>query len=334
MTRTLAFFVLFLMLSGCEKVLFNDDQASTNPLVNFDYLWNEVDRKYSYFELKAIDWDEARVTYRNMLNEGSTEEELFEVLAQLLNVLRDDHTNLFSPFNVSRYNIALQHPKNFNARTLQEHYLPNGRITGAFFHDFLAEGEVGYVRYSSFSSNVSAGALNHVINRYADTRGMVVDLRENGGGSIINVTTLLERFTDVSLQAGFFVTRNGPNHNDFGAPQNFRVGVADGVRYTKPVVVLVDRGSYSATTMFAVGARAFQNITLMGDTTGGGGGLPNGGQLPNGWTYRFSVSQLIDLNGNNYAENGLPPDVVASFDWNDLTRDEVLDAAIDHLLND
>jgi C-terminal processing protease CtpA/Prc len=66
----------------------------------------------------------------------------------------------------------------------------------------------------------------------------------------------------------------------------------------------------------------------MGDTTGGGGGLPNGGQLPNGWTYRFSISQLLDLNGNNYAEDGVAPEIFESFNWSDLTKDEILDRAI------
>ncbi|HSJ67968.1 MAG TPA: hypothetical protein VK921_09850, partial [Anditalea sp.] len=65
---------------------------------------------------------------------------------------------------------------------------------------------------------------------------------------------------------------------------------------------------------------------------GGGGGLPNGGQLPNGWTYRFSVSQLLDLQGNNYSEQGVPPDIFAEFDWTDLTKDEILDRAMEELL--
>lgn len=97
-------------------------------------------------------------------------------------------------------------------------------------------------------------------------------------------------------------------------------------------MVLIDRGSYSATTFFALATKAFKNIKLIGDTTGGGGGLPNGGQLPNGWTYRFSVSQLLDLNGNNYAEDGVSPDIKAAFDWNDLTKDEILERAIEEIV--
>lgn len=73
------------------------------------------------------------------------------------------------------------------------------------------------------------------------------------------------------------------------------------------------------------------NITLVGDTTGGGGGLPNGGQLPNGWTYRFSITRLFDLGKQNFAESGVSPDVLASFNWSDLTRDEIIDRAIEEI---
>lgn len=320
------------MLTSCEKILFEEDLASNDPFVNFDYLWEELDRKYSYFDLKQIDWDQVRQTYRAQLSNDMSEEELFAVLAAMMNELRDDHSNLIAPFNLSRYNLPLQHEPNFNFRTIEEFYLPEGRYTGGFFHDFIADGEVAYVRYGSFMSNVGASTMGHLISRYGDTRGMILDFRSNGGGSIINVGRLLERFNDQRTLAGNFITRNGPSHGEFGDPQPFYIGAYEGARYNKPVMVLIDRSSYSATTMFAVASKALPQLKLIGDTTGGGGGLPNGGQLPNGWRYRFSISQLIDLDGNNHAENGVAPDISASFDWNDLTRDEIIDRAIDELL--
>ena len=115
MRRILLIF-LILGLTSCEKVLFEPDLATSDPLKNFDYLWNEVDRKYSYFELKNIDWNQVRDTYRPMLSANSTDEELFNVLAAMLNSLRDDHTNLISSFNVSHFNVALRSPENYHER--------------------------------------------------------------------------------------------------------------------------------------------------------------------------------------------------------------------------
>jgi C-terminal processing protease CtpA/Prc len=315
---------------SCEKAMFKPDQASTDPVKVFDYLWNEVDRKYSYFELKKVDWDRIKSTYSVRISSNSKEEELFEVLGAMLKELKDDHTNLISPFNVSRYDVALRNDPNFNFRTIQE-MMPNMRITGAFWHDTLPGTGVAYVRYGSFMSGVSDADLDYILSRYKNTKGLILDLRDNGGGNVFNIPVILERFNDQSRQVGYFKTRNGPGRNDFSEPTNFIIGSHKGISYYKPVMVLIDRGSYSATTMFAVAAKALPTVTLVGDTTGGGGGLPNGGQLPNGWTYRFSVSQLLDLNLNNYAEMGVPPDIYAKFDWTNLQRDEIIERALKEL---
>jgi C-terminal processing protease CtpA/Prc len=328
MKKTLLFLIAALILSSCEKILFEPDLGSRDPLVNFDYLWNEVDKKFSYFELKNVDWDAVRNQYRPMLSSNSTEEELFDVLAAMLNELRDDHTNLVSPFNFSRYNIGLQSPENFRQRTIEEFYLPNIWFTGAFIHDFLDNNEIGYIRYGSFMNDFTDEQMDFVLNRYKDTKGLILDMRQNGGGSAFNVPKILARFTESKAKVGYFITRNGPNRNDFSDREDFYVTPHNGLRYTKPVIVLIDRGSYSATTMFALACKALPNITLLGDATGGGGGLPNGGQLPNGWTYRFSIGQLLDLNGDSYAEDGVPADIPVSFDWSDLTKDEILERAI------
>jgi len=321
-----------LFFVSCELLFFDPNVSSSDSRTNFDYLWNEIDRKYSYFELKDIDWDQVKEKYAQHLYDDMSEDSLFAVLASMMNELRDDHSNLFSPFNLSRYNLPLRKPDQYNFRTIEEHYLPHGRITGPFFHDFLADGQLGYVRYSSFASAFDSQQLDHLLTRYQNTKGLIIDVRENGGGDPFNVVKILERFTSEKTLVGYFITRNGKGHSDFGERENFFLGTSDSIRYTQPLIILTDWGSYSATTMFAVAAKALPNVTLLGDTTGGGGGLPNGGQLPNGWTYRFSISQLLDLDGVNYAEEGVPPDIVARFDWSDLTRDEVLEKAIAVLL--
>src|SRR5690554_6758950 len=152
MIKRVVIIFLVLSLSSCEKILFEPDLATNDPLEIFDYMWSEVDRKYSYFELKNIDWNQMRNTYRPMLSANSNDIELFDVLAAMLNELRDDHTNLVSSFNVSQYNVALRSPENYNGRTIEEYYYTNHWRTGSLINDYLSNGEVGYIRYGSFSS--------------------------------------------------------------------------------------------------------------------------------------------------------------------------------------
>jgi hypothetical protein len=59
--------------------------------------------------------------------------------------------------------------------------------------------------------------------------------------------------------------------------------------------------------------------------------MPNGGQLPIGWRYRFSVTQTLDLERSPMSENGVLPDIEMSFNWDELTTDEILEKAIDQL---
>lgn len=326
MKKIILFSIVALGIISCNKLL-GPDKGSVDPQENFDYLWNEVDKKYSYFELKGIDWDQIRDKYKVKIKPGMTEEALFDVLGNMLDELRDDHTNLISPFNISRYNVAGKHKANFRFRTIQD-IMPNMRMTEAFLHDTIPGENIAYIRYESFMSGFSEKALDNILTRYKDTKGIILDLRENGGGNMANIALILERFTAQRTLVGYFKTRNGKGRNDFSSPVNFYLNKHDGVTYNKPVMVLTDRGSFSATTMFSLATKALPNVTLVGDTTGGGGGAPNGGQLPNGWTYRFSVSQLLDLNMDNYAEKGVPPDIYSEFDWNDVSQDPILNRAI------
>lgn len=329
MKRILLMLAAGLLLSSCEKIFLGPDKGSRDPLTNFDYLWEEVDKKYSYFELKKVDWKKVREIYRPMLNSESSEEELFHVLGSMLNELRDDHTNLISPFNVSVYDVALRTGKvNYNPRVVQEFYLKDQWITGTLSNGFLDSNRIGYIRYGAFTDEFSDEQLDLLLQRFKDTEGIILDIRANGGGNVFNIPKILSRFVEAKTLCAYSLTRNGPNHTDFGERKPFYITPYEGIRYSKKVMVLIDRYCYSASTFFAQVTKELPNVTLLGDTTGGGGGLPNGGQLPNGWNYRFSVSQLLDLNGSNTAETGVAPDIYVVLDPLNLNEDAILERAI------
>ena len=322
-----------LFLSSCERILFEEDLASTNALENFEYLWNECNEKYAYFELKQIDWDLVKAEYGAKIYEGMPEDSLFNVLGDMLKTLQDDHANLFSDFNTSFYGVEYQGQDNFDWRIIIDHYLSQDfNITGPFSHDFLEDEQVGYVRLSTFSSTINAAHLDFILERYKKTKGLILDIRENGGGAISNVFRILSRFVETETTLYYSIIKAGPGHNEFTEPEPAIVAPYNGIRYNKKVIVLTDRGTYSAGSFLSLSTKALSNVTLMGDTTGGGLGMPNGGQLPNGWAYRFSVTQSLTLDLKPDYENGVPVDIPVLFNWNDLSRDEILDRAIEELL--
>lgn len=333
MKNILYIFILIASLCSCEKVMFDRDYISTDPYDNFEYLWNECDRKYSYFELKNVDWNQIHDQYSAMLYVGMTEDSLFKVLRNMLLELEDGHVNLVSSLNVSYYNINGLGQDNFESRVVTDYYLPPHYYnTGPFSHDFIANKQVGYIRFGAFTGEVDDNNLDFILDRYRDTKGLIVDIRENGGGDPMDFFQILGRFIEEETLMYYSRLKNGPGHNDFTEDVPGYLKPYNGIRYGNKVVVLTDRGTYSAGSFTSLATKALPNVILIGDTTGGGLGLPNGGQLPNGWTYRFSITQTLTLDKDNSYENGVPPDIIALFDWDDLTTDEVIERALEEIL--
>lgn len=331
--RGIKLILFILLLAGCEEVLFEAQLADT-PVTNFEYLWEASRDRYSFFELKQIDWDQYYAENRPLVGEDISQDSLFNILAGMLNALQDGHVNLNAPFNRSRFDFSLLGPVNFDWRNIKENYIGEDYyISGPLSHNFLANNEVGYIRYASFTQAFSNYHISFVLNRYLRTKGLILDIRSNGGGNISNVYRLLNFLHETPTLLYTSSIKSGSGHEDFSAPVEVFSEPIDNP-WPRKVVVLVDRQSFSASSFFALGAKAIDNMVLMGDTTGGGLGLPNGGQLPNGWTYRFSITQTIDPEGNNY-ENGVPPDVVSILTDEDRIggRDRVIEDAIELILS-
>ena len=335
--------ILFLLLIGvaatsCERAFMEKDEPS-NPVDVFDYLWNKVDQQYAFFDVKGVDWDSVREVYRPMVDDDMDKESLFEVCAAMLNTLRDGHTNLISSFDVSHNDSVyykMYAEKNIDADVVVLNYLTvNYHTTAGFAHNAIRNGHVAYVRYSSFQNSITESAWKYIVDRYKDCDGMILDLRQNGGGSVDNIRMMLSIFDNHKQPLYRTQIKSGPGHNEF--KELTTVYATDSCileqPYTKPVAVLIDRGSFSATSFFALCTMGYDNIKLFGDYSGGGLGLPNGGALPNGWTYRFSITRTIALDGGNY-ENGVPPQkrVILDPAYTAQGIDNVIETAADWIM--
>jgi hypothetical protein len=332
MKTILTLFTISVLLCSCEKLFFEEDLASKDPYTSFEYLWNECNEKYSYFELKNINWDDIKTKYSAKIYEGMTQDSLFNVLAAMLAELRDGHTQLYSYFNTSVYRPYYEEQDNFDWRIIEDHYLFHKYyITGPFLHNFISNNEIGYIRIPNFPGYVRDKHVDFIFERYKDTKGLIIDLRENTGGNPNDMIKIMGPLVDSETLAAYTRIKSGPGHNDFGDLKPLYITPNGNFRYTNKVVVLTDRATFSCGSYMALFSKALPNVVLIGDTTAGGLGAPNGGQLPNGWTYRFSVTQCLTLDKSPDWENGVPPDFHVLFDWNDLTKDEVLERAIEEL---
>lgn len=324
----LLYLLIILTITGCEKIYFGTDPENT-PLSNFESLWSTVDKKYTFFSFKGIDWDSVNSVYRPMITDDMTDEELFEVLFEMLSVLKDAHVNLWAPFNISRYEaVFLESPQNFNYPLLQRNYLGNDyKITGALINQIIDS--VGYIYYGSFMYYVSDYDIDYVLEAFKNVKGIIIDVRDNGGGDPTNGFKLTSHFTEKKIHVLESYLKNGQGHDDFSDANHISVEPEGDFQFTKKVVVLTNRSSFSATNMFVGIMKALPNVIIMGDTTGGGGGAPAGSELPNGWSYRFSATKTLLPDGFNI-ENGIPPDILVYMDPADeiLGIDSILERAL------
>ena len=326
------------LFASCERA-FMEPEVGSGPVATFDYLWNKVDQQYAFFDIKGVDWDSVYETYRPCVYDDMDDDSLFRVCAAMLNTLQDGHTNLISDFDVSHNDTVyyrMYAERNVNSDVVLFNYLTlNYHSTNGFAHNAIRNGEVAYLRYSSFESIVTEATLQYLLDHYKDCKGIILDLRQNGGGSIANIQTLLSIFDNHGQSLYQTQIKSGPEHDAF---TELKTVCADTTcileaPYTKPFAVLIDRGSYSATSFFSVCTLGYDNIRLFGDYSGGGMGLPNGGELPNGWTYRFSITRTLDMAGHNY-ENGVPPQERVILDPACTAQgiDNVIEAAADWIM--
>ena len=316
-----------MLLVGCaEKDEFEHDQVG-----NFEALWSIMDEHYSFFDYKQVNWNEVHQRYRALVSNEMTDRELFDVCGDMLKELRDGHTNLIASHAVTRCWIWDQWPVSDGERlTDGPHMNFDYKLASGIKYQILP-GNFGYMYYGSFSSDIGEGNLDLILSYLSTADGLIIDVRDNGGGLLTNVETLVSRFIKEKTLAGYICHKTGPGHNDFSEPYAYYFEpTKNHIHYLKPVVVLANRGSFSATNNFVSIMKSLDQVTIVGDTTGGGCGLPFTSELPNGWRVRFSSCPIMDAQGQ-LTEFGVAPDLRIDMNEDDRTSDAILDTAIDIL---
>ena len=297
--------IVLFCFAGCRDDLMTFENS---PKGNFDALWQIMDRNYCFFEYKNVDWDSVYLKYSPRITENMSSESLFKLMGMMLEELKDGHVNLIASFDITRYwKWEEDYPANFDP-TIQKNYLGTDySIAGGMIYKIF-EDNIGYVYYGSFSDDIGEGTLSQILSRMALCKGMIIDVRDNGGGSLTNVSLIASRFFDKRTLIGYISHKTGTGHNDFSPLYPQYIDSSPYVRYQKPVIILTNRACYSATNEFVSIMKYAPQVTVVGDKTGGGSGLPFSSELPNGWSVRFSASPMFNAE-KEQIEFGVDPDV-------------------------
>ena len=314
-----------------------ENEFENTPKGNFNALWTIIDERYCFLDYKneeyGLDWDKVRKKYSSRLTSDVNNIGLFEILTDMLSELRDGHVNLYYTADVGRYwSWKEDYPANFDMKLVEKYLGTDYKISSGIYYKVLDD-NVGYLYVGDFSNTIGESSLDAIISMLSVCNGLIIDVRDNGGGSVENARTLASRFTNKDVFVGYIMHKTGPGHSEFSEPEKRYVETNKyHLRWQKPVVVLANRGSYSATNSFVSDMKCLPLVTVMGDVTGGGSGMPMSSALPNGWSVRFSASPMLDADGN-HIEFGVEPDVAVSLDKEAACNgiDSIIEAARNHI---
>lgn len=348
MRNLLLILVLFFTVTSCEKLFMKPKPSSDNEAIFLEYT-KLVREKYAMLDFKGVDIDFLEDSIRNTITSSQTRTEILVKCATITARLRDGHSSLIDFIDPNQavgyvFDIQEGYPRAFNDTIVNNIYIgtsvaPNmtyldkgtdevGRITYRIVYGFLPQdNDIAYIRIPEFTISLSDEELDNIFETIAPSKGLILDVRGNGGGSPSLATKFASYFMENTTYTGFEKFKTGPGDNDFtNSPSNVTPAESD-FRYLKPVYVLTDRGVYSATTTLCYSLNPLPQVTFIGQRTGGGSGSVADGYLSNGFNWSLSTSEFIDHLGN-HLDDGIDPDIQVSLDLNDETKDEIIEKAI------
>jgi carboxyl-terminal processing protease len=184
----------------------------------------------------------------------------------------------------------------------------------------MLEGDIAYVAQSTFATNTSQemeGALQELLAQHP--RGLIWDLRGNGGGSMQTTQEVLSYFIEDGLL--FTAELKGGEREPFMAS-------GDGMATDIPLVVLVDEHTYSSGETAAVAVAERERGTLVGSTTYGKGTINATFPLVENCMLQMTIARWLSPTDQWYGERGVSPDIFVSDDPG-TDDDEVLQVGVD-----
>jgi len=329
-----------------------DRETPKDLLTTFDVLWQNYAEHYPFFSLKKVDWNAMRATFRPRAATASPTE-LFDIFTAMIEPLQDAHTSISAPDIARRRGFRRPDPDSIGpngrpriAEIITTKYLRTplrswvqNRVSFGYLPDSIAymriTGFAGYTQDGSFRSALAAldAALDTI---FADTkgwRGLIIDVRVNGGGADPLGLAIAARLTSAPYLAYNKVARNDPNDATkmtVGQPSMVTPSSRPGWR--GPVVELIGRYSVSAAETFTqalMGRRPA--IARVGEYTQGVFSDVMGRSLPNGWRIGLPNELFLTEQGTSFDGPGIPPTVpVPTFTKVDLEagRDPGLERAM------
>lgn len=329
------------LLNSCEKMILGEDEINS-PENNFELLWKDFNEHYALFGVKNIDWQDAYNTYRPQVNSTTSNTKLWSITTNMLDLLNDGHTTLIDPKSQLEFesgdSLNVQALNEFDFELLKTKYLDYLTISVEPDISFgkIKNKDIGYIYLYSVEGD-NPEIIDDIIQQLKQHKAIVVDIRNNGGGSDDYAHRIAGAFADGEHFIYTVQTKNGSGPNDFDKKKKHYTKPKGAEQFLKPVILLTDRFTASGAEIFTLNMAAFSHVTIIGDNTAGDhSDQSNLRFLPNGWVYTYSPQLYLMPNGESLEGIGISPDVYIKNTESSINNntDLVIEKAIDYLFTE
>lgn len=189
--------------------------------------------------------------------------------------------------------------------------------------------EVGYIRIKTFNEQSSDQLLSEIkdlSNTNKDIKGYILDLRNNPGGLLLQAV----KISDAFLDSGEIVSTRGRNKDDIKIYTAKKGDVLNG----KPLVVLVNRGSASASEIVSGALKYHKRAILVGEKTFGKGSVQTIIPLKDKGVLKLTTAKYYLPCGTSISEIGVEPDISVKENKTDfIINDDKKDNQLRYALN-
>lgn len=206
----------------------------------------------------------------------------------------------------------------------------------------MLQNNIGYLQLNNFGSNSVVKLFDSLFNAISKTKGLIIDIRTNGGGSSNYGYEILGRLTDKPFFTSMNIIRTYQPTSRAWSNEPIKINISKSDwkpykpdPYLKPIVLLTGPSTYSAAEDFTVAFRSAKRGLIVGSTTGGSTGQPMGYNLPGGGIGFICSKRDVQPDGEEFVGRGISPDkvVVSTLAGVRKGKDEVIEAAMQSFNN-
>ena len=191
----------------------------------------------------------------------------------------------------------------------------------------LIDNEIGYLRLRAFNENSSNQLKGEILKLKKNKKlvGYILDLRNNPGGLLTQAVKISDFFLDDGEIVSTRGRKNRENRKTF-AERHYKGDIIKG----KPLIVLINNGSASASEIVAGALQDHKRAVLLGETTYGKGSVQSIIPLRNRGAIRLTISKYYLPSGKSISEVGVTPDIRVEVEDEEFSINSITDNQLNY----